>query len=73
MVLSKHDGKWKKSLGKKLADLEVYKYSYNAQPYYVLIDANEVKLAKPRGYELDVDEYVKWLQDGIKKYKELHP
>ena len=71
-ILSTYDGKTKKSIGKKNADIEVAKYGYNAQPYYILIDGSENKLAEPRGYNLDVDAYVKWLQDGVAKFKELH-
>ena len=72
-VTSKIDGKVKKYIGKKYADLEVAKYKYNQQPYYILIDANEVQLTEPRAYDLDKDAYVKWLETGLKKFKELHP
>lgn len=71
-VKSPYDGKMKKSIGKKNADIEVSKYSFNAQPYYILIDGNETRLAEPRAYNLDVAAYVSWLEEGLAKYRELH-
>jgi thiol:disulfide interchange protein DsbD len=45
-------------------------FNANAQPLYVLMDNQEDLLAKPRPYDLDKDAYVKFLEDGVKRYKE---
>lgn len=52
-------------IGKKWSRLQSEKYGANAQPYYVLIDADENRLAEPRSYDEDVDEFIKFLSNGI--------
>jgi thiol:disulfide interchange protein DsbD len=69
-VKSIYDGKMKKTMGKKYADFQITKFGVNAQPFYVLMDADGNVLANPRAYNLDVDAFVKFLDEGIKNYKE---
>ncbi len=68
-ITSTFDGKVKKTLGQKNADLQITKYNVNAQPYYVLLDNEEKLLAKPRSYDLDVEAFVEFLENGLKEYK----
>jgi len=67
--VSKYDGKEKKTLGKKYADYQITKFNVNAQPYYVLMDENENVLVKPIAYDLNVDNFVKFLDAGVAAYK----
>ena len=69
-IKSAYDGKIKKTLGKKDADFQITKFGVNAQPFYVLMDANGNVLAQPRAYNLDVDAFIKFLDTGLKNYKE---
>ena len=69
-VKSDYDGKIKKSIGKKYADLQISRFNMNAQPYYVLLDHDGELLAKPRAYDLDVDAFVDFLDLGLKNFKE---
>jgi len=64
------DGKVKKTIGKKYADLQITKFGVNAQPFYVLMGHNGEVLAQPRAYDLDVDAFVKFLDTGLKNFKE---
>ena len=64
-VTSKYDGKVKKSIGKIYADLQISRYNVNSQPYYVLLDTAGNMLAPPRAYNLNIDEFVKWLDGGL--------
>ncbi len=66
---SKQDGKEKKTLGKKYADYQITKFNVNAQPYYVLMDENENVLVKPIAYDLNVNNFVKFLDEGVAAYK----
>jgi thiol:disulfide interchange protein DsbD len=68
--VSKTDGKQKKTLGKKNADLQATKYNTNAQPYYCLLDNEGNDLTDPRAYDLDVQKFVEFLDRGIKNFKE---
>ncbi len=69
-VKSEYDGKIKKTVGKKYADFQITKFGVNAQPFYVLMDGDGNVLTNPRAYDLDVDAFVKFLDEGIKNYKE---
>jgi len=71
-VLSSADGKLKKTVGKIYADLQIHNFNINAQPYYVLLGHDGEILAKPRAYDLDVDAFVKFLDEGSEKFKELN-
>jgi len=68
-ITSSYDGKVKKTLGKKYADLQISRFNVNAQPYYVLLDKNGNLLVEPRAYDLDIEEFVQFLDKGIDKFK----
>jgi thiol:disulfide interchange protein DsbD len=68
---SKYDNKVKKTIGKKNADLQITNLENNAQPFYVLLGTDERVLAWPYGYNRSVEEFVKFLESGKKKFKDL--
>ena len=60
------DGKVLKSLGKINSYFMMKRYHVNAQPYYVILDPVTEKNKVPaRSYNLDVDEYVTFLEKGL--------
>jgi thiol:disulfide interchange protein DsbD len=60
-------GKVLKSLGKINSYFMMQRYHVNAQPYYVILDPVTEKNKVPaRSYNLDADEYVKFLENGLK-------
>jgi thiol:disulfide interchange protein len=69
---SKYDGKVKKTIGKQNADLQITNLDNNAQPFYVLLGTDERVLAWPYGYNRSVEDFVKFLESGKKKFKELN-
>ncbi|MCC9166707.1 protein-disulfide reductase DsbD family protein [Pontibacter harenae] len=69
---STYDNKEKKALGKKYADYQITKFNVNAQPYYVLMDAQENVLVKPIAYDLNVENFVNFLDAGVAAYKATH-
>lgn len=70
---STYDKKVKKTIGKQNADLQIANLENNAQPFYVLVGKDEKVLAWPYGYDRSVEGFVKFLDSGKKKYKELYP
>ena len=56
-------------IGQKWSELQTLKYKANTQPFYVLMDHNEDNLLNPVAYTPNAEEYLKWLQKGIKKFK----
>ena len=64
---SKYDSKIKKTLGKQNADFQITRFNNNAQPFYVILDPFSGKVIyKPWGYELDIENYLSHLSNGIK-------
>ena len=63
-------GKVLKTLGKINSYYALKTYGVNAQPYYVLQGADGKPLVEPRGYNLDVEAFVEFLQSGVKAYNE---
>lgn len=68
---STYDGKVKKTIGKKNADLQITNLENNAQPFYVLLGTDERVLAWPYGYNRSVEEFVNFLESGKKKFKQM--
>ena len=69
-ITSTYDGKVKKTMGKKYADLQITKFGVNAQPFYVLMGHDGEVLAQPRAYDLDVNAFVDFLDTGVSNFKE---
>ena len=75
--VSEYDGKKKRTLGKKNADFQIKKFDSNAQPNYILLDSRHgdekdlrpVMIAPSRGHNLDVDAFLKYLQDALNEYE----
>ncbi|MCP4552921.1 MAG: thioredoxin fold domain-containing protein [Bacteroidetes bacterium] len=68
-VTSSVDGKVKKTIGKKNADFQVANYRVNAQPYYILIDHEGNSLTGARAFDLSIEGFVEFLDEGIKGFK----
>ena len=68
-IVSSLDGKLKKTIGKINEDLEITKYRTNALPLYVITDHEGNPLNKPMPTNLNVEEYKKWLDEGVELFK----
>ena len=67
--VSKYSGKKIRTTGNKWSDLEAAVLNKNVQPYYVLLDNEGKMLAEPKSYTPNVDEYTKFLEEGLCRYK----
>ncbi|WP_242916134.1 cytochrome c biogenesis protein CcdA [Pontibacter liquoris] len=67
--VSTYDQKEKTTIGKKYADYQITKFNVNAQPYYVLMNAQEDVLVTPIAYDLNVENFTKFLDAGVAAYK----
>ncbi len=63
-----HNGKMLKTLGEKNANYALSRFGVNAQPYYVL-QGKMGEILGERGYDLSVEGFVEFLQQGLEKYK----
>lgn len=68
-TVSKIDGKQKKTIGKIYEDLEISKFKTNALPLYVIADHDGNALNAPMPTNLNVEEYKKWLDEGVAAFK----
>lgn len=66
---SMYDHKMKKTIGKQNADLQIANLNNNAQPFYVLIGNDERVLVSPKPYDLNVEHFVKFLDEGKARFK----
>lgn len=66
---STYDGKVKKTLGEKNFDFQKTKFNANAQPFYVLMGHNGEVLTQPRAYDLDIGEFVDFLNRGLENFE----
>jgi thiol:disulfide interchange protein len=59
-----------RTIGDKWATFQTVNFKNNSQPYYVLMDSELNLLNKPTAYTPDADEYLYWLQEGLKNHSE---
>jgi thiol:disulfide interchange protein len=69
--VSKETGSEIETVGDKWTDFMISKYKTNTQPLYVLTDlnGNNLNYTKPTISYVSVEEYLTWLQTGIKNFK----
>ena len=67
--VSAYDERIKKTIGGQNLDFMIQKLNANAQPYYTLIDPNSSLLSAPKGYDLNVDKFVEFLDNGLTEFK----
>ena len=68
-VYTTKSGKEITTYGKKWSDSAITKYKANIQPYYILMAHADFNLNEPVGYTPNVEEYKKWLEDGVAAFK----
>lgn len=66
---SSYDNKIKKTIGKQNVDFQITRFNNNAQPYYVLLNTDETVLAEPKAYDLDVQNFINFLDEGLETFK----
>ena len=69
------DGKKKtlRTIGDKWAYLEQHKFGYLAQPFYVALDNNGKPLCGSYNYNEDADAYLRFLNEGLNRYRAAAP
>jgi thiol:disulfide interchange protein len=65
-------GKILKTIGKVNEDLEISRYKTNSLPLYVIADFDGNPLNTPMPTNLNVQEYKKWLDEGISLFRKKY-
>ncbi|OYQ40641.1 protein-disulfide reductase DsbD family protein [Flavobacterium aurantiibacter] len=66
--ISKETGNKIATVGQKWSEFQRQRYGTNARPYYVLMNHEENILNEPVAYTPDIDTYLSWLKEGVKKF-----
>jgi thiol:disulfide interchange protein DsbD len=61
---SPYDGKEKTTIGKQNSDLEIRLFHHNAQPLYVIADADGNIIGEPKSYDKNVEAFIQFLEAG---------
>jgi thiol:disulfide interchange protein DsbD len=69
-IVSKLDGKQKKTIGKINEDIEISSFRTNALPLYVISDHEGKALNTPMPTNLNIEEYKNWLDEGLKMFND---
>lgn len=70
-VVTTPEGKKLTTIGKKWSSFQASKFQANSQPFYVLLDPKtEELLVSPTGADYDAESYLKYLQSGLKAYRQ---
>ena len=59
-----------KSVGDRWSYLQNNRYQSSTQPQYWIIDSDEKRYSAPASYDPDIQKYIRWLDDGLQKYRE---
>ena len=57
-----------RTVGDKWSWLQSHKFGANAQPFYVLLTPDGHPLTASRAYDEDVEAYIRFLEEGLKKF-----
>jgi thiol:disulfide interchange protein DsbD len=71
-ITSTFDGKVKKTIGRKNTDFQITRFGVNAQPYYVIMDADGKELVPAVAFEPSVSKYAAFLDEGLAAFRKLN-
>ncbi|WP_420317137.1 thioredoxin family protein [Ekhidna sp.] len=66
---SSYDGKTKKTIGQQNADFQITRFNNNAQPFYVILNEDEDLIIEPRAYNLNISEFVDFLDIALENHR----
>ncbi len=68
--MSEVTGKKVKTIGNKWSEFQVKHYQNNSQPQYLILGHDSMEpLNGSTAYDPDIDLYVRWLEQGVKRFK----
>lgn len=68
-IYSEEKGRKLRTIGDKWSAYQIKHFKSNSQPLYILIDKEMNHYTKPMGAELNVEDYLQWIENGIENYK----
>ncbi|MGI9527724.1 MAG: cytochrome c biogenesis protein CcdA [Weeksellaceae bacterium] len=71
-VYSEAKGRELRTIGDKWSAYQIENFNSNSQPLYIIVDKDLKRYTAPMGTELDVDNYLEWMDQGIKKFHQAN-
>jgi thiol:disulfide interchange protein DsbD len=69
-IILDNNGKLITMMGKKAMFYGQNRYRENSQPAYFIVDVDGSVLTGPIHYELNVENYLKFLEEGLRLFRE---
>lgn len=70
--ITTQSGRTLKTLGKINSYLSTERYKVNSQPSYLITNGDGKALLPVRGYDLNIDNYIDFLEKGLKAYEDAN-
>ncbi|MDT8400213.1 MAG: cytochrome c biogenesis protein CcdA [Bacteroidales bacterium] len=67
-ITSSVDGKIKKTIGQINTNYEIEMFGTNTQPLYAITDHEGKPLVEPMAFNLNIAEYIEWLDEGYQNF-----
>lgn len=67
------NGKKITTMGEKNSEIQANEFQQNTQPYYVILDGDRKKMGHDYSYNTDIDNFVKFLDEGKAAFDKAHP
>ena len=68
-VYSEEKGRELRTIGDKWSAYQIKNFKSNSQPLYIIVDENLTQFNEPMGTELDIENYLAWMDEGIQNFK----
>jgi thiol:disulfide interchange protein DsbD len=62
--ISSFSGKKIRTIGQKWSDFQASTFKTNSQPYYVIVNAEGKQLVPAQAFNLDINNYIRFLDSG---------
>lgn len=67
--VSELSGRKIRTVGAKWSDFQAKRYRVNSQPYYLILDHQEQQLSGPYAFNPKVDDFLKFLDEGLSAFQ----
>lgn len=67
-VYSEEKGRKLRTIGDKWAAFQIKEFQSNSQPLYIIVDKDLKRYNEPMGAEMDVEDYLTWMKEGIDNF-----
>lgn len=71
-VYSEAKGRKLRTIGDKWSAYQIENFQSNSQPLYVIVDDDLNHYNEPMGTELNIETYLKWMDEGIENFNKVN-